>query len=647
MWTKPDIDEKKLKNISIILFFAAVVCAASAATQYTAAKLDYQEALYWSLWEFESFKIYNPFAVFAWNGSYRREAPVLFINAYSIFGGLTVMATLILVFIRLLFHKKTSDNYGSAQFATTEVMQKFNLLNGVGVILGMTDDGYYLREDDKTHIFLCAPTRSGKGVGVIIPTLLSWPHSVVVVDVKGENYDLTAGRRHNMGQIVLKFDPTNLEYKNPDGSYNAKAATTGARFNPFDEIRMGTPEEVKDCQNICRILADPTGKGYEGPNAHWTNNAADLLFGITLHLKWTKKNEPVNITSVLEFMAEDTAGLRHHLQEIVSNAAAGGLKHDETGEVLQFTNNAPDRLYFHPRVYQVFSKMASTPEKEFGSIQSTLETALSVYRDPIVAANMACSDFKVSDLMNYEKPVSLYLIVPPSDIERMMPAFRVIIEILYGRNTEKLENMQRLLMLLDEFPQLGKLETFETRMGVIAGYGIKALVICQSVMQINKIYGKDNGIISNCEVKIYYAPNDFATAELLSKTMGDYTREAKSSTKGSLQTSRSYNEMGRALMRPDEVMRLDPKKALIFKRGMSPILANKLTWYDNPDFKNLPDKPPAVTDKIPNDNLNWYEQTMDRLKMKDINEMKQEENEFSDKKVEVPDELVDMGEEEE
>lgn len=319
-----------------------------------------------------------------------------------------------------------------------------------------------------------------------------------------------------MGQLVLKFEPT--------------ALSGSAKFNPFDEIRMGTPDEVKDCQNICRILADPTGKGYEGNNAHWTNNASDLLFAIVLHLKWTLKDEPVNITTVLEFLASGTGGLQKLIKEIKEGVLSGSVKHDESGEILQYSNNADEKVYFHPRVFQIFSKMASTPDKEFGSIQSTLETALSVYRDPVVAENMSRSDFKIHDLMNHDKPVSLYLIVPPSDIDRMMPAFRTIVELLYRRNVEKMEfdlkdkntkaNKHRLLMLLDEFPQLGKLETFETAMGVIAGYGIKAFVICQSVMQINKLYGKDNGIISNCEVQVYYAPNDQETAEQLARMLG-------------------------------------------------------------------------------------------------------------------------------
>lgn len=624
--TKYDVDEKELRNITVCLFFLAVILAAGAATQYAAAKLGYQQALYWSILDFGDWKLYNPFAVFAWNGDYRKDAPVLFINAYSIFGISTVVATLILVFIRLLFHKKTSDNYGSARFATHAELEASHLLDGKGVILGMTDDGYYLRDDEKTHDFLCAPTRSGKGVGVIIPTLLAWPHSVVVVDVKGENYAFTAGRRKKMGQIILKFDPTNLNYVDDSGRYKTEPEAVGVKFNPFDEIRMGTPQEVRDCQNICRVLADPTGKGYEGANAHWTNSAYDLLFAIVLHLKWLHKNTTVNITTVLEFMASDSQGLQHLLKEIVERAEID-IKHDETGEVLKFTNASGQRIYFHPRVYQIFNKMASTPDKEFGSIRSTLETALSVYRDPIVAANMSKSDFKIHDLMNSDRPVSLYLIVPPSDIDRLMPAFRVIVEILYKRNTEKMEfsiadkntlaNKHRLLMLLDEFPQLGKLETFETSMGVIAGYGIKALIICQSVMQINKIYGKDNGIISNCEVQVYYAPNDQETAELLSKTLGEETRENKSRTVGtaliSLDKSRTYNEMARRLMTPDEIRGMAPQREIVIKSKLRPVLANKITWYDNPDFMDLAVDPPEKSDVILLKESSWYKESGDRL----------------------------------
>lgn len=278
--------------------------------------------------------------------------------------------------------------------------------------------------------------------------------------------------------------------------------------------------------------------------------------------------------------------------------------------------------------------MASTPEKEFGSIQSTLETALSVYRDPVVAENMSSSDFKIADLMNHEKPVSLYLIVPPSDIDRMMPAFRVIVELLYRRNVEKMDfdlsakntksNKHRLLMLLDEFPQLGKMETFETALGVIAGYGIKAFVICQSVMQINKLYGKDNGIISNCEVQIFYAPNDQETAEQLSNMLGKKTVQTKSRTTGatliSFDKSRTYDETDRDLMTPDEVRALDPKKELVFKRAMRPILANKLTWYDNPDFMNLPCEQPQEPDVIPHAAEAWYEDSETKLDVKNTHE---------------------------
>lgn len=631
------MEAKTIKKIITSLYILTVIAAASLATQFIAAKLDYQEALYWVIYSGEDFKLYFPFAFLAWKGSYYDEAPRLFIQAFGIFGITTVFVGTMLVFIRLMFGKKTTDNYGSARWATEEELEKSDLYNGKGIFLGIMPSGNYVRDDAYTHTFLCAPSRSGKGVGIIIPTLLYWPHSVVVTDVKGENWAFTAGRRKEMGQVVIKFDPTNLNYQDENGNYSYDASSGSAKFNPFDEIRMGTPQEVEDAQNICRILVDPTGRGFEGNDKHWVSNAADLLFGIVLHLKYDR--EYVNISTVLDFLAEDNDGLQAHLFKILEDQE---YSHDKTGKILRFSSRRNEDIYFHPSVRQIFVKMTSTPDKEFGSIQSTLETALSVYRDPIIAENMSSSDFTINDLMDHEKPVSLYLIIPPSDIDRMMPVFRLIVELMYRRNTEKMdfdvsskktvERRNRLLLLLDEFPALGKLGTLEKGMGVFAGYGIKAFIICQSVLQINQIYGKDNGIISNCEVRVFYAPNDSETPKYLSGLMGKKTVETKSfSSSNALVTvdrkSVSYNETGRELMTPDEISSMDRSKAIVLKTGMRPILCNKITWYNNPDFMELPKDAPEISDKIAHD-FDWKSKTKEKLDIDDADQQVIDESEI-------------------
>ena len=651
------MEQKTLRQFTFSLMLIGFLLAGTIATQYTASELGYQDALYWYFYSGEDFRIYFPFAFIAWDLEFGHEARYLFTDAYTIFALLVLLATFIVGAIRMSIGKKTTDNYGSARWAVMSEIKDSHLLDGYGLMLGTLPTGEYIRDNEKTHVFVCAPSRSGKGVGIIIPTLLYWPDSTVVVDVKGENWAFTSGyRKEKLNNVCIKFDPTCLHYEDKEGHFTYDGSDSG-KFNPFDEIRIGTPKEVADTQNICRILVDPTGKGYEGNNAHWTNNACELLVGIVLHLKYSR--EYVTIRDVVGFFSEDINGLQAHLMRIIIEARNGNIVHDETGRIIQFTQRLSEETYFHPVVMQCFIKMASTPDKEFGSIQSTLETALSIYRDPVIAENMSSSDFNINDLMNHDKPVSLYLVVPPSDLERLMPVFRLILELLYKRNVEKMEfdpvtkktkdNKHRLLMLMDEFPLLGKMETFETAMGVIAGYGIKALIICQSIQQINKTYQKSNGIISNCETRIFYAPNDEETPKYLSGLMGKTTVVARNrSTGGALinigDKGYSYSEIARDLMTPDEISALNKGQEIILKTSYRPILANKIKWYENVDFKDRALPPPKEPDVIKHPaQKNWQNEILNKLPATNINteESIEEEDGLSDDIEDYEEEGVD------
>ena len=180
--------------------------------------------------------------------------------------------------------KKYDWIHGTAHWATEEEIRKTGLLpsngeHGRGVYVGAWEDRdsvlRYLRHNRPEHIAAIAPTRSGKGVGLVIPTLLSWPHSAVIHDMKGELWALTAGwRQKEAKNKVLKFDP---------------AAESGScRFNPLQEIRLGSSSEVADVQNLVTIMVDPDGRGL---NDHWTKTAHAFLTGVTLHLLYKAKNE--------------------------------------------------------------------------------------------------------------------------------------------------------------------------------------------------------------------------------------------------------------------------------------------------------------------------------------------------------------------
>lgn len=390
----------------------------------------------------------------------------------------------------------------------------------------------------------------------------------------------------------MKFEPT---------------SEFSSKYNPFDEIRIRTKYEVRDIQNIVKILVDPTGKGSEGNNAHWINNAGALLTAVILHLKYQKEHANMydvleflyngNVSEMMSFDDDETEPLLITLQDRLMKLIESNYPHDPTGELFEKIYGKELGGKMHPIVRQYFQSMVDKPEKEFGSILSTLDTVLNTYRDPIIAENMSKSDFKMTDMMENESPISLYLVFPPSDIDRVKPLFRVIVEMLYRKNTEpmefkdgvKVDKNHRMLMLLDEFPALGKLETFESAMAYIAGYGIKAMIITQDINQVEKLYSTSNSIVSNCQVQVFHTPTDNKTPEFISKRMGNQTIQVQSTNfNGGLVHlgGRSYtvSETSRPLMTADEVSRMDKTKELIFVAGIAPILANKIRYYEIPYF---------------------------------------------------------------
>jgi type IV secretion system protein VirD4 len=444
----------------------------------------------------------------------------------------------------------------------------------------------YLRHDGPEHIMAFAPTRSGKGVGLVLPTLLSWPHSALIYDIKGENWALTAGwRQREANNHVIKFDPSAL-----DGS--------SARYNPLAAVRIHTDREVADVQNIMTMIVDPDGKGLKD---HWQKSSQALLVGVALHVLYAEPNKTLN--GVLAFLSEPTRTVEQTMKFMLDT------DHDMTGPGWPLSNGAPN--YCHPVVSACARDMLNKAAEEQSGVISTAISFLTLYRDPIVARNTAASDFSVNDLMNDDKPVSLYLVVPPSDKDRLRPLVRLVINQVVRGLTEKMEFQDgrsvasykhRLLLMLDEFPSLGKLDVFEESLAFIAGYGLKAYLIIQDISQLWTAYGKDESIFSNCHVRVAYAPNKIETAELLSKMTGTATIVKESySYSGSKYGSQnnistSTQETQRSLLTADEVMRLpaakkdargnvsEPGDMLIFMAGQTPIYGKQILYFMDPTF---------------------------------------------------------------
>ena len=416
--------------------------------------------------------------------------------------------------------------------------------------------GALVRHDGPEHVFCFAPTRSGKGVGLVIPTLLSWPHSVLVYDIKKENWALTAGWRRQFSR-TWRFEPT---------------ATDSVRFNPLCEIRKGL-SEVKDTQNVADILVDPTGE--RETKDHWQTNAHSLLTGAILHVLYAEAEK--TLAGVAAFLSDPA---RDPVQAL--------------GRMLQ-TRHLPSGP--HPVVAQAAREMLNKSDNELSGVFSTAMSCLGLYRDPVVARNTAESDFRIADLMNGDAPASLYLVVPPSDLARTRPIIRLMLNQIGRRLTESMEfggktaYQHRLLLLLDEFPSLGKLDFFETALAFIAGYGLKAFLIAQSLNQLEKAYGPHNAILDNCHIRLTYAANDDKTAKRISDLLGQATeRRLQRSYSGSglflTHRSESVHEYGRPLLTPAEVNQLPQDEGLLLVGGLLPYRARKVRYFLDPRFRD-------------------------------------------------------------
>jgi type IV secretion system protein VirD4 len=242
-------------------------------------------------------------------------------------------------------------------------------------------------------------------------------------------------------------------------------------------------------------------------------------------------------------------------------------------------------------IVSVLNEMFSKAEKELSGVWSSATNALSLYRDPVVQGVVSQSDFCLDDIANGETPVSLYLVVPPSDLSRTKPLIRLILNQLGKRLAEKLNKKHSVLMLLDEFPTLGRLDFFETALSYLAGYKVRCLLITQSLAQLDNVYGRNNSVMANCSTRICFAPNDIKTAQTIARLLGEATvrieRGKNRENQGAETLSYSDQYVKRYLLTPGEVMQMSPEQELIFTSSTPPIRAEKIRYYAEERFRDV------------------------------------------------------------
>jgi type IV secretion system protein VirD4 len=550
----------------VLLVSAVVLAFIWAATEWAAWKLGFQSQLGHPWFELFGWPLYQPPAFFWWWFAYDAYARPIFVEGAYIAasGGIAAIVVAVTMSVWRAREVKKVTTYGSARWAETREVRRAGLLHADGVLLGRWR-GAYLRHDGPEHVLCFAPTRSGKGVGLVVPTLLTWPGSAIVHDIKGENWTLTAGWRACFGRVLL-FDPTNAD---------------SAAYNPLLEVRRGE-WEVRDVQNIADVLVDPEG-ALERRN-HWEKTSHSLLVGTILHVLYAEAEK--TLAGVANFLSDPRRPIETTLRAMMTTRHLGPAG-------------------VHPVVASAARELLNKSDNERSGVLSTAMSFLGLYRDPVVARVTRQCDWRIRDLVEGAHPATLYLVVPPSDISRTKPLVRLILNQIGRRLTEELESKRRrhrLLLMLDEFPALGRLDFFESALAFMAGYGLKSFLIAQSLNQIEKAYGQNNSILDNCHVRVSFATNDERTAKRVSDALGtatelramkNYAGHRLSPWLGHLMVSRQ--ETARPLLTPGEVMQLPPDDELVLVSGCHPIRAKKARYYENGELKARILAPPRLS----------------------------------------------------
>ena len=519
-----------------------------------------------------------------------------------------------------------SNNMKDVQWASLEYIEDFEndkeklytgtLLGESGVMLGKIEDRFLI-DNSRQHILLTMPSRSGKGVSCIVPTILkTWKESLFVFDVKGENYQLTSGaRKEKFDNHILRFAPK---------------SKNSCRYNPLTEVRILSEHEVEDIRMIADTICK-VGEVRGHDNALYAQFSSNFIFASIFYVLYKnflknpkfvyengRKNPVSNATiaEIIEFIGENDKIGKH----VKTNELLEKLKKISKENIIEmFGCNEETKNYVkeklndiykkdidreiinkgnHPRIAGQFSKNFELPF--FGSVLSQTIYNLSIFDIPQVKENMSASDFRMYDLMNMEKPVSLYYVVSPADILELSPITKIFIKQMFDRLTPEIDytnqtrHKWKMLALMDEFPALGKLEELETGIGYYAGYGIKMLIVLQSIDQLFRIYGEKNRFLPNCTIQVFGRANDKATANYVSEICGKTEIEMNNDI------------YSKNLITAKEAENLSDDKLIIKKTGLKPILADKFIYFKSKDFYEFTKIPFVISESLYDDERKYY-----------------------------------------
>ena len=463
-----------------------------------------------------------------------------------------------------LFRKDRGDSHGSARFASKAERKAFQSEDGllIGRDIG---SGKLMRYDGPAHLLTLAPTRAGKGVGTVIPNLLTVPRSVLVIDPKGENANIAGEARKRFGAVHI-LDPFGV------------TGLPASAYNPLGRLSPESLDLGEDAASLAEALVmDPPG---QQSDAHWNEEAKALLSGLIMFAVAHEDQDRKTLATVREYLTLPPEKFRTLLELMQDSAAAGGL------------------------IARAANRFLGKSDREAASVMSSAQRHTHFLDSPRIVAATVRSDFQFSSLRH--DLTSIFLVLPPNRLDAYSRWLRLLVAQALqdiARDAEAAQAgsarlKQPALFLLDEFAALGRLEAVERAMGLMAGYGLQLWPILQDMSQLKDLYGaRANTFVANAGVLQTFGVNDFETAKWLSQSMGKETigYQTESHRPGEIATT-TQHIAARDLMTPDEIMQIDPSVQLLRVQGKPVIIARKLRYFADKEFDGLylsPDAQPT------------------------------------------------------
>lgn len=458
-----------------------------------------------------------------------------------------------------------SGSYGSAAWGSGA-----ELVRPDGLIVGRSASAPkknqkppLLRYASDGHLLTVAPSRSGKGVSSVVPNLLEYPGSVVVNDIKGENYSVTHARRRELGHQVVCVDP-----------FGAVGGMDS--FNPLDLLSDDPqdPESLDEAYRLADMLILKSGETDDDTAAHFSNEAKTLLRGLVLHVASTAPAGKRHLPYVRHLLTLPADKWERLLSEMAENDSYAGV------------------------VQRTAAAISQKADRERSGVISTAQQHTAFLDSPRMLQALGASSFDIRDLKRGR--LSLYLVLPPSRLKTYGRLQRLLISSALDSLTETPGKPAygRVLFVLDEFPQLGRMEPVLDAFTLLGGYGAAFWIFVQDLSQLKSAYGGRHLTFLSADVLQAFGTSDQTTAELLSQMTGEATIaiESSSQNKGnnrqdfhffggsSKGESRQRSDHGRRLLTPDEVRRLPGDKQLLFVKGTNPVLCDRVCYYEDPEF---------------------------------------------------------------